>query len=187
MRTFTPATRLRRDAAASVFAYALAGVALLVHVVGTVTDDWFTDELVLRASDGGGRRTVTVPGSDVPTWVVTTLRAADVVEWVAAAAVLVTLTACVMGMVRGEVFTRATARWATWSSWAAVALLFLPLLGRLPATNMALQSAPDPDAWDVRVLDGYWWALYVGMMTLSFLALVLRRGSQLRDDQEGLI
>mgnify|MGYP000377287536 CR=1 FL=1 len=64
-------------------------------------------------------------------------------------------------------------------------LLLLPFLLRLPATNMALQSAPDD--WDARLLDEGWWYLYIGMMTLSFLALVLRRGSQLQADQDGLI
>lgn len=183
----TPSTKLRRDAAASVFAYAIAGIALLVHAGTTITNDWFSDDLVLAATDDAGQHNVAVPTAAVPDWAVTTLRVADVVEWLAAAAVLVTLAACVMGMIRGEVFTRATARWATWSSWAAVALLVLPLIGRIPATNMALQSTPQPDAWDARAIDDGWWYLYVGMMTLSFLALVLRRGSQLRADQEGLI
>ena len=183
----TPSTKLRRDAAASVFAYAIAGIALLVHVVTTVAGDWFADDLVLAATDGEGRRTVTVAAAEVPDWALITLRVADVVEWLAAAAVLVTLAACVMGLIRGEVFTRATARWATWSSWAAVALILLPVLGRLPATNMALQSTSRPDAWDALFVDGAWWYLYVGMMTLSFLALVLRRGTQLREDQDGLI
>lgn len=183
----TPSTKLRRDAAASVFAYAIAGIALLLHVVTTVADDWFADDLVLAATNGEGRRTVTVAAAEVPDWAGTALRVADVVEWLAAATVLVTLAACVMGMIRGEVFTRTTARWATWSSWAAAALLLLPPVGRLPATNTALQSAPRPDTWDAGVLDGGWWYLYVGMMTLSFLALVLRRGCQMREDQDGLI
>ncbi|MDN5716900.1 MAG: hypothetical protein L0G89_06665 [Janibacter sp.] len=181
----TPATRTRRDAGASVFAYAIAGVALLVHVFSSLTDRWWSDELVLLASDGTGQRTVLVPVSEVPGWVTTVFRVADVVEWLAAAAVLICLTACVVGMMRGDVFTRRTAWWATASSWAAVSLLLLPFALRLPATNMALQSAPG--AWDAQLLDEGWWYLYIGMMTLSFLALVLRRGSQLQADQAGLI
>ena len=106
-------------------------------------------------------------------------------RFIQAGAVLLTLTLCVLGLVRGDVFTRATARWATAGSWATVALLFLPFALRLPATNMALQSVSGE--WDAALLDAGWWYLYVGMMTLSFLALVLRRGSQLQEDQEGLI
>lgn len=181
----TPTTKQRRDAGASVFAYAIAGAALLVHVFTTVVDRWWADDLVLHAAGGDGRRTVLVPVADVPGWVTAALRTADVVEWLASAAVLVTLTACVLGLMRGDVFSRATARWATASSWATAALLFLPFLGRLPATNTALQNVPGE--WDARVLDEGWWYLYVGMMTLSLFALVLRRGSQLQADQDGLI
>lgn len=181
------ARTIRRDAGASVFAYAVAGLALLVHVVTTITDDWFADEIVLAATNDEGRRTVTVATADVPDWAVTTLHVSQVMVWLAMAAVLVSLSMCVLGMIRGEVFSRPTARWATVSSWAALALLLLPAVVRVPATNMALQSTLAPDAWDALIIDSGWWAVYVGMMTLSFLALVLRRGSQLREDQEGLI
>ena len=181
----TSTTKSRRDAGASIFAYAIAGVALLVHVFNSLADRWWSDELELLASNGKGQRTVLVPVSEVPGWVTTVFRVADVVEWLADASVLICLSACVLGMVRGDVFTRRTARWATASSWGAVSLLLLPFLLRLPATNMALQSAPDD--WDARLLDEGWWYLYIGMMTLSFLALVLRRGSQLQADQDGLI
>lgn len=181
----TPATRTRFDATASIFAYGIVGVVLLVHAVTTITRDWSSDDLVLHASNDSGARSVVVAVDAVPGWASTALRAADVVGWLAAASVLVALTACVLGMVRGEVFSRSTARWATTSSWGALALLVLPLVPGLPATNMALQSAPGD--WDALVLDERWWTLYVGMMTLSFLALVLRRGSQLQADQDGLI
>lgn len=181
----TTTTRARRDAGASVFAYAVAAGALLVHAVTTVINDWTRDDLVLDASSGDGRRGVSVPVAEVPDWVPIALRTSDVVEWVAAGVVLLALTACVLGMIRGDVFDRSTARWATTASWASVVLLVLPVVGRLPATNMALQSVTGD--WDPQVLDEGWWYLYVAMMTLSFLALVLHRGSQLRADQEGLI
>ncbi|WP_338751648.1 hypothetical protein [Janibacter alittae] len=185
----TPSTKLRRDAAASVFAYALAGGALVVHVAATLTDDWGEGRVALRVTGAGdlGASTLRVDSAQVPAWALTTLRAAELGQWLAGAAVLVMLTVCVVRMIRGEIFTRSTARWATGASWAALLLLLLPPLLRGLATNVALHATVGTERWEPHAVTPEWWYLYVGMMTLSFLALVLRRGSQLQEDQDGLI
>lgn len=185
----TTTKKLRRDAGASVFAYAVAGVALLVHVIASVRGRWSADEVALEVTGGPGDgvETLHVDTAAAPGWAVATLRVAEAAEWLLGAAVLVVLTVCVVRMIRGEVFSRSTARWATAAGWATLALLILPGVLRLGATNAALQSTPDPQRWDTSLVSTEWWYLYVGMMTLSFLALVLRRGAQLQEDQEGLI
>lgn len=185
----TTTKKLRRDAGASVFAYAVAGVALLVHVIASIWGRWSADEVALEVTTGPGEGVETryVDAAEVPGWAVVTLRVAEAAEWLLGAAVLVMLTVCVVRMIRGEVFSRSTARWATAASWVTLGLLIVPGALRLGATNAALQSTPDPQRWDTSLLSAEWWYLYVGMMTLSFLALVLRRGSQLQEDQEGLI
>ena len=50
---------------------------------------------------------------------------------------------------------------------------------------MALQS--ESGDWTTHVTGEPFWYLYVGAMTLSFLAFFLRRGSQMQHDQAGLI
>ena len=184
----TTARRYRTDAIASIFVFGLAGVALISHVVTSVTDRWSGGELALDASGPHGPRTVVVRAADVPGWAATTLRGAEVVEWAASAAVLVMLTMCVLGMVRGDAFARSTARWAAWASGTVIGgMILVPIIARTLATNVALQSTPDPDQWSSRSTGPEFWYLYVGSMLLSFLALVLRRGRQLEQDQEGLI
>lgn len=181
----TPTTRLRRDAGASIFAFSLAGLALVVHVIGEA-GRWSADVVALRATDPDGlTRTVLTPAAELPGWAITSLRLADVVQWTTSAAVLVLISLCVVAMLRGDVFARSTARLATASSWVVIVMLLLPSLLRSPATNLALQSRPS--GWEPQMITTQWWYLYVGAMTLSFVALVLRRGSQLQADQDGLI
>lgn len=186
--TTTPTTKLRRDAAASVFVYGLAGLALAVHAVRTITHDWPGGLASIDVSDPDGRSTTALVATEpAPGWAVTTLRAAQVAEWVLGAAVLALLTLCVVRMIRGEVFARSTARTAGWASWTLLAFIVLPSVLRLAASGELLHAAGVDEGFDVRPVGSEFWYLYVGMMTLSFLALVLRRGSQLREDQEGLI
>lgn len=185
--TYHSPTRFRRDAGASIFAFGAAGVALLFHAVSTMLNRWSTNQITVDAIDPHGQaRTVLVDTETIPTWVRPTLHSADVVQWSASAAVLVLLSLCVLGMLRGNVFSSATARWAGWAGAVIVVfMLALPGALRIPATNMALQS--EPGNWTAHVIGQPFWYLYVGAMTLSFLALVLRRGSQLQQDQAGLI
>lgn len=180
-------THFRRDAGASIFAFGAAGLALLFHAVSTILNRWSTSEITLVALDPQGQaRTVLINTSDIPTWVVPTLRSADVMQWGASAAVLLLLSLCVIGMLRGDVFSPSTARWAGWAGIVIVVfMLALPGALRIPATNMALQSHPGD--WTAHIVAAPFWYLYVGAMTLSFVALVLRRGSQLQQDQAGLI
>lgn len=182
----TSTTRLRRDASASIFAFGLAGLALLVHVVRSVTDRWSADVVALPVIDPDELpRTLLVETADLPEWALVTLRVADVLQWATSAAVIVLLSLCVLAMLRGDVFVRSTARWATAASWIVVVMLVVPGLLRRPATNLALQSRAGD--WDAQAISTQWWYLYVGAMTLSFVALVLHRGSQLQKDQDGLI
>lgn len=182
------ATRFRRDASASIFAYGVAGVALAVHVVETVVNDWQDDVVPIDVTDPDGRATTALVAIErAPDWAVTALRAAQAAEWVIGAAVLVLLTGCVVRMVRGEVFTRSTARVATWAGWTLLGFLFVPVVLRLAAAGEVLHAAGMHDEFDLRFAGADFWYIYVGMMTVSFLALVLRRGSQLQEDQDGLI
>lgn len=182
----TSTTRLRRDAGASIFAFGVAGLALLAHVIRSVTDRWSADVVALPAINPEELpRTVLVETADLPAWALITLRAADVLQWATSAAVLVLLSLCVVAMLRGDVFARSTARWATVASWIVIVMLLAPSLLRRPATNLALQARTGD--WDAQAITTQWWYLYVGAMTLSFVALVLRRGSQLQEDQDGLI
>lgn len=186
MATHTP-THFRRDAGASIFTFGVAGIALLFHVTSTVLTNWSASEITLEALDPKGRvRTILIDTADVPGWVVLAVRSAEVVEWGASAAVLVLLSLCVVGMLRGDVFTSSTARWVGWAGTIIVAfMLVVPGALRVLATNMALQNKTGD--WDAHAIGAQFWYLYVGAMTLSFVALVLRRGCQLQEDQEGLI
>ncbi|NYF97013.1 hypothetical protein [Janibacter cremeus] len=182
------ATRFQRDASASIFAFGLAGVALAVHVADTVVDAWQDDVVPIDVTTTDGQATTALVAIEqAPDWAVTTLRAAQVVEWILGALVLVLLTLCVVRMVRGEVFTRPTARVATWAGWTLLAYIGLPLVLRLVSSGEVLHAARVGEEFDVRMLSSEFWYLYVGMMAVSFLALVLRRGSRLQEDQEGLI
>lgn len=187
--TSTSTTRLRRDAGASIFAFGLAGVALLVHATTSVLDDWVGGRIALHVTGTGatGATTLHVDAADVPGWSVLALRMAELVQWLAGAAVLVMLSVCVVRMIGGEVFSRPTARWAAGAGWATLVLLLVPTILRAVATNVAIHGALDASRWDPATVATQWWYLYVGMMALSFLALVLRRGSQLQADQDGLI
>ncbi len=182
------ATRLRRDASASIFAFGVAGVALAVHVVDTVVNAWQDDVVPIDVTTPDGHATTALVATEpAPDWAVTTLRAAQAVEWVIGALVLVLLTVCVVRMVRGEVFTHSTARVATWAGWMLLGFVLVPLVLRLAASGEVLYAAGTDEGFDLRLASADFWYLYVGMMTLSFFALVLRRGSQLQEDQEGLI
>lgn len=182
------ATRFRRDASASIFAFGVAGVALAVHVADTVVGAWQDDVVPIDITTPDGHATTALVAIErAPDWAVTTLHAAQAVEWMIGALVLVQLTVCVVRMVRGEVFTRPTAQLAGWASWALLAYVALPLVLRLAASGEVLYAAGTDEAIDLRLAGADFWYVYVGMMTLSFLALVLRRGSQLQEDQEGLI
>lgn len=186
--TTTPTTRIRRDAAASVFAFGVAGLALLVHAAGVVSTDWRGGLVPVDVTDQDGRSTtVVVTAERAPDWAVVALRAAQAAEWVIGAAVLVLLTVCVLRMMRGQVFTRTTVRVASGASWALLALLGLPVVVRLLTSDTVLRAAGADEGMDVRLVGTEFWYLYVGMMTLSFVTLVLRRGSQMEEDQEGLI
>lgn len=181
------ATRLRRDASASIFAFGLAGTAMAVHVVETVVNVWQDTVVPIDVTTPEGQATTALVAIEgAPDWAVATLRAAQAVEWVVGTVLLVLLTLCVVRMLRGEAFTRQTAQVATWAGWALLAHLSLPFLMRLVAVGEMLEGA-DVGELDPRLLKADFWYLYVGLMTLSFLALVLRRGSQLQADQDGLI
>lgn len=183
----TSTTKARRDAGATILAYAIAGVALFAHAVHAV-GDWREGVIPINVITAEDRATThAVQTADVPGWAVATLQAAQALDWLLGGTVLVLLTLCVAGMMRGEVFTPRTARWSTWASWALFALMTLPLVLRLAASGEALHAAGLTDQFDLGLVTPQFWYLYVGMMTLSFLALVLRRGAQLRADQEGLI
>lgn len=180
-------TRIRRDAGASVFAYAIAGVALASHVVHAV-GEWREGVVPIDVITADDHATTTfVETAEASGWAVTTLQAAQAIEWLLGATVLVLLTSCVVRMIRGEVFTSRTARWSTWASWTLLALLAVPFALRLAASGEVLHSAGLTDRFDLGLVSPQFWYLYVGMMTLSFFALVLRRGAQLQADQEGLI
>lgn len=182
------ATRLGRDASASIFAFGVAGAALAVHVVDTVLGAWQDDVVPIDVATPDDHATTALVAIDrAPDWAVTTLRGAQAVEWVVGALVLTLLTVCVVRMVRGEVFTRRTARLAGWASWALLAYIAVPFVLRLASSGEVLHAAGVGEGFDVHLVSSDFWYLYVGMMTLSFLALVLRRGSQMQEDQEGLI
>lgn len=185
--TYHSPARFRRDAGASAFAFGAAGVALAFHAVSTMRNQWPANQLTLDALDPHGQaRTVLINIENIPAWVTPTLHTADVVQWSASAVVLVLLSLCVIGMLRGNVFSSSTARWAGWAGGVIVVFMIaVPAALRIPASNMALQS--EPGDWTARIIGHPFWYLYVGAMTLSFLALVLRRGSQLQQDQAGLI
>lgn len=185
----TTITRTRRDALATVFAYAVAGLALVAHAVSAVLDGWPSGEVVLEVTSRpeGLRQSLVLDAGELADGALVSLRAAAVNEWALTALVLVLLTTCVLRLVRGEVFTRSTARWASAAGWATASLLIVPSILRLGGTNWALQTVPDPDRWRADLVGEQFWYLYVGMMTLSFLALVLHRGARMHEDQEGLI
>lgn len=185
--TYHSPARFRRDAGASVFAFGAAGVALVFHAVSTMLNQWSANQVTLDALDSHGQaRTILIDTEGLPAWVAPTLHSADVVQWTGSAVVLVLLSLCVIGMLRGNVFSSSTARWAGWAGGVIVVfMLAVPAALRIPATNMALQS--EPGDWSAHIIGQSFWYLYVGAMTLSFLALVLRRGSQLQQDQAGLI
>lgn len=183
----TSKSTVRRDASASIFAYAIAGGALATHVAHAV-GNWREGVIPVDVVTADDRASTTfVETAEVPGWAATTLQAAQALEWLLGAVVLLLLSACVARMIRGEVFTSLTARWSACTSWALCALLAIPFAVRLVASGEVLHAAGLTDRFDLRLVTPQFWYLYIGMMTVSFFALVLRRGVQLQADQDGLI
>lgn len=169
----------RRDIFASIFAYAVSGL-ILVHYVASV---FIRGEFDTKLGDalGGG-----VPIAQLTDGQVVMYGIAVAVKALALAALIVVLTLAAVNMLRGNFFTAANAR-----SFSAASMLLL-------AGSVGWFIEGMADNWYASSIDYQEWSgfavgplgfvvFYVFLLTLSLVAIALRRGARMQEDVDGLV
>lgn len=180
MNTETTAEKSGRwDIGASIFAYALSGL-VLVHYVASIFIRGEFDSSLGDALGGG------VPIDDLTTGQTVMYGVAVGVKTLALAALIVVLTLAARNMLRGEFFTTTNARYFSAAS-------FLLLAGSVGwfIEGMAdnwYSSSIDFDEWDGFAANPPEFVVfYVFLLTLSLVAIALRRGARMQEDVDGLV
>lgn len=115
------------------------------------------------------------------------LRSADALETVGYLALLGLLTWMVVRFLRGRLFDRGAVRLVGAASVAAVLTIIVPAVPRVIGSNLALRDLEWAGGVSFAQLGPEFWYGYVFCMALSAVAVVLRIGSRMARDNEGLI
>lgn len=169
----------RRDIGASIFAYAISGVVLVNYVASIFIKGEF--DTSLGDALGGG-----IPIAELTTGQVVMYGLAVGVKALALAALIVVLTLAARSMLRGEFFTLANSRYF----WAATLILLAGSVGWF-IEGMAdnwYSSSIDFDRWSgFAAKPPEFVVFYVFLLTLSLMAVAVRRGVRMQEDVDGLV
>ena len=169
----------KRDIGASIFAYALSGLVLVYYVASIFTKGEF--DTSLGDALGGG-----IPIAELTTGQVVMYGIAVGVKALALAALIVVLTLAARSPLRGEFFTLANSRYFSAAS-------FILLAGGIGwffegmADNW-YSSSIDFDRWSgFAAKPPEFVVFYVFLLTLSLMAVGVRRGVRMQEDVDGLV
>lgn len=171
--------RVRRDIGASIFAYALSGL-VLVHYVASIFIQGEFDTSLGDALGGG------IPIAELTTGQIVMYGIAVGVKTLTLAALIVVLTLAARNMLRGEFFTPANSRYFS-------SACFILLAGGLGwfIEGMAdnwYSSSIDFDQWSgFAAKPPEFVVFYVFLLTLSLVAVAVRRGVRMQEDVDGLV
>jgi hypothetical protein len=115
------------------------------------------------------------------------LRSAEALQTLGYLAALGLLSWIVVRFVRGRLFDRGVIRLVNAAATIAIATVFVPTIPRTLGTNMLIRDVDMNDVLDNAPIGPEFWYAYVFCMALSAVAVVLRIGSRVARDNEGLI
>lgn len=115
------------------------------------------------------------------------LRSAEVLQTLGYLAALGLLSWIVVRFVRGRLFDRGVIRLVNAAATIAIATVFVPTIPRTLGTNMLIRDVDMNDVLDNAPIGPEFWYAYVFCMALSAVAVVLRIGSHMARDNEGLV
>lgn len=169
----------RRDIGASIFAYAISGFVLAYYVVSIFIKGEF--DTPLGEALGGG-----VPITELTAKQMVMCGIAIGIRVLGLAGLVVVLTLAARNMIRGNFFTLANARYFS----AACLLLLAAGVGwyvEAMADNW-YSSAIGYDEWSGSVAAPLEFVVfYVFLLTLSLMAVAVRRGVRMQEDVDGLV
>lgn len=171
--------KIRQDIGASIFAYAISGFVLVYYVASIFVRGEF--DTSLGNALGGG-----VPISELTMGQTVMYGVAFGVKALGLAGLIVVLTLAARNMLRGNVFTSAN---ATYFSSAGYLLLAAGVGWFIEgmAENWYASSI-DYDEWSgFAATPPEFVVFYVSLLTLSLVAIALRRGVRMQEDVDGLV
>lgn len=194
----------RRDLWASITVFALVAAVVVGNYLNGLVDQMRAGIVSTRVTfDELPAPTVTTPngievaiapttGVDIRTDTVSPvavgfLRTADALETVGYLALLGLLTWMVVRFLRGRLFDRGAVRLVGAASVAAVLTIIIPVIPRILGSNLALRDLEWISGVNYAQLGPEFWYGYVFCMAFSAVAVVLRIGSRMARDNEGLI
>lgn len=177
----------RLDFAATVFGCAVAVVFVIVHVVGVLGAGGVPSEAAAVAGPAAVAGGTALDMGPLAPVTLALLWSAFVLEIVLVVAVIALVAVVAWRCVKGSVFTPVTVRLVGASAWVLVAYLLVPPILAKLGGNLALRDLARTHL-DVPGMDLLRFAVvYLFTMVLSLTWVAFRRGTVLRQDQEGLI
>lgn len=186
VRNPTP-RRERWDFLATMFGCAVAVVLVAIHVLDVLRAGGVPSGAGLVAGDAAVTDGRAIDPARLAPETVGMLWSAFALEVVLVLVVIGLVAAVTRRCLRGDVFTPLTVRLVGAASWVLMAyLVVVPILSRLGG-NLALRDLERTDA-DVPGMDLLrFTVIYLFVMTLSLAWVAFRRGTLLREDQDGLV
>lgn len=194
----------RRDLWASITVFAATALVVVVNYVVGLLDDLEKRTVTARFSfehtpppnmfspngtpvSFAGTSNIDIPTGAVSPVTVGFLRSADALETIGYLAVLALLTWVMVRFVRGRLFDKGVIRGVTAASVAAVITIIAPTFPRVLGSNLAIRDLAWDDGVGAQGIGPEFWYAYVFCMALSAVAVVLRIGSRVARDNEGLV
>lgn len=179
--------RDRTDFVATVFGCAVAVVLVLVHVTGVLRAGGVPSEAAAVAGPAAVANGSALDMASLASVTLAVLWSAFALEIILVVAVIALIAVVAWRCVRGAVFTPLTVRLVGASAWVLVAYLLVPPILAKLGGNLALRDLARTQL-DVPGMDLLRFAVvYLFTMVLSLTWVAFRRGTVLRQDQDGLI
>ncbi|MCW3469386.1 hypothetical protein OMK68_06920 [Rhodococcus pyridinivorans] len=115
------------------------------------------------------------------------LRAGEALQTLGYLAALALLSWIVVRFARGRLFDRGVIRLVWVTSIVAIATIFVPTIPRTLGTNMLIRDVDMNEVLSNAPLGPEFWYAYVFCMVISAVGVVLRIGSRMARDNEGLV
>ncbi|AOW93677.1 hypothetical protein BFN03_16275 [Rhodococcus sp. WMMA185] len=201
-----PSTKDRRDLWTWLSAFGLLALLVIARYLYTLLSQLGAHTVTARMDLGAASPSVPISNGSVavidgPVTVtlrtdglspVTTalLRAGDAIQTASYLVVLTLIALLVYRVVRGEIFSRAASRLTYHlSRWVVLVVVVAPTIPKTIGTNLAIRDSGlgDSAAAANATLDTEFWFIAAASIVLSAMAIVLRLGTRMARDQEGLI
>ncbi len=183
-----PAPRKERtDFAATVFGCAVAVVLVVIHVTGVLRAGGVPSNAAAVAGQAAVADGAAIDSARLAPETLGMLWSAFALEIILVLAVIGLIAVVAWRCVRGAVFTPLTVRLVGASSWVLVAYLLVPPILAKLGGNLALRDLERTQV-NVPGMDLLRFAVvYLFTMVLSLAWVAFRRGTVMREEQEGLV